>query len=402
MSPLAITILIIGAIGHVVLWCAIVNRIHAWGLPRRWIDALTILSGLALIALPLATLGVIFRIKYPPSIAQATILSRVAWCYVGFCNVVLAFSIIQRLLWFRHTERAAAVLKNHTTRISWPTSAEPFIAPGIPGLLGRLPGNQVLRVCIHEKQIAIPRLKESTKLRIAHISDLHMSGRLARGYFEQIAENVNTARPDVIAITGDIIEREHCLNWIPQTLGQLRAPGGVYYVLGNHDLHVDESRLNNALSAAGLLHVGGTCRQIEVHGNPIMLAGNELPWYGPASSFAACPPHDAEGLPLRILLAHSPDQFAWAKANDVDLMLAGHLHGGQVRLPILGAILSPSRHGVRYAQGVFTAGNTVMHVSRGTGSLTPVRYNCPPEIAILTLVAKRQDTEQAQKNRERS
>src|SRR4051794_30261565 len=105
MSPLAITILIIGAIGHVVLWCAIVNRIHAWGLPRRWIDALTILSGLALIALPLATLGVIFRIKYPPSIAQATILSRVAWCYVGFCNVVLAFSITQRLLWFRHTER---------------------------------------------------------------------------------------------------------------------------------------------------------------------------------------------------------------------------------------------------------------------------------------------------------
>ena len=66
-------------------------------------------------------------------------------------------------------------------------------------------------------------------------------------------------------------------------------------------------------------------------------------------------------------------------------MLAGHNHGGQVRLPFVGAILAPSRHGVRYAAGAFRSGNTVMHVSRGTSCLTPLRYNCPPEIALLIL-----------------
>jgi predicted MPP superfamily phosphohydrolase len=87
------------------------------------------------------------------------------------------------------------------------------------------------------------------------------------------------------------------------------------------------------------------------------------------------------------LLAHSPDQFGWAQANEVDLMLAGHNHGGQVCLPLLGPIVAPSLHGVRYGSGTFRAGNTVMHVSRGTSSLTPLRWNCPPEIAVLTLRA---------------
>jgi predicted MPP superfamily phosphohydrolase len=85
------------------------------------------------------------------------------------------------------------------------------------------------------------------------------------------------------------------------------------------------------------------------------------------------------------LLAHSPDQFQWAQENDIDLMLAGHLHGGQVRLPILGAFLAPSIYGVRYAAGVFTAENTTLHVSRGVSSLMPLRFRCPPEIAILVL-----------------
>src|SRR6185295_18816027 len=140
-----------------------------------------------------------------------------------------------------------------------------------------------------------------------------------------------------------------------------------------------------ALTSAGLVHLSAECRQISVRGVPVILGGNELPWFKPPSNFDNVPLHDESGLPLRILLAHSPDEFKWAQANDVDLVLAGHLHGGQVRLPLLGPIVAPSRYGIRYAHGVFTAGNTVMHVSRGTSSLTPLRYNCPPEITSLTL-----------------
>jgi len=188
-----------------------------------------------------------------------------------------------------------------------------------------------------------------------------------------------------VAITGDLVERNECLSWIPDTFGRLRAKGGIYYVLGNHDKHVDEEELHARLADAGLIYVGGAWRQTTVRGVSVVLAGNELPWYPPAADLSDCPPHDGDGLPLRIVLSHSPDQFAWARRHDVDLLLAGHNHGGQVNLPLLGAILAPSKHGVRYASGAFRAGSKVMHVSRGTACLTPVRYFCPAEVAILVL-----------------
>jgi hypothetical protein len=218
-----------------------------------------------------------------------------------------------------------------------------------------------------------------------------MCGRITRRYFERVVEETNSLDADIIAITGDIVERESCIAWIPETLGRLRAAGGVYFVLGNHDRHVDVGRLRAALADCGLIHLGADRRELTVRGLSVILGGNELPWFEPASNFDTCPPRNEFGLPLRILLAHSPDEFAWAQAHDIDLILAGHLHGGQIRLPLFGAIVSPSRYGVRYACGVFSAGNTVMHVSRGTGSLTPVRYLCPPEISLLALVAGQPD-----------
>jgi predicted MPP superfamily phosphohydrolase len=160
----------------------------------------------------------------------------------------------------------------------------------------------------------------------------------------------------------------------------------VYYVLGNHDRRVDFQRLNSALADAGLIHLGGQRQTITVRDATLLLAGNELPWFKPVADFSGPPPSAIDPPPsLRIVLAHTPDQFHWAQQHNFDLMLAGHNHGGQVCLPFIGPILAPSLHGVRYAAGVFRAGNTVMHVSRGTSGLTPIRFNCPPEIAILVL-----------------
>jgi predicted MPP superfamily phosphohydrolase len=288
-----------------------------------------------------------------------------------------------------HRERVGAVIENHTTNINLRHETQkPLAAPGVASLLSRLPGNQVFDLRVQEKQLVIPRLSSRHDgVRIAHLSDLHMSGRITKSYFERVVEQVNRTEPDIVAITGDLVERPECLDWIPDTFGQLRAASGVFYVLGNHDKHVDEHRLHAMLADAGLVYLGRTWRQLTIREVPLILAGNELPWYAPAADLRDCPPRDSSGAPSRIVLAHSPDQFGWAQKHDVDLILAGHNHGGQVRLPLLGPILAPSRHGVRYAAGAFRAGNTVMHVSRGTACLTPVRYNCPPEIALLVLRA---------------
>ncbi len=123
-------------------------------------------------------------------------------------------------------------------------------------------------------------------------------------------------------------------------------------------------------------------------GSPVVLAGNELPWFKPAADLGQCPPTVNGKRPLRVVLSHSPDQLGWARTHDCDLMLAGHTHGGQIRLPGIGPILSPSLHGSRHASGTFYYEPTVLHVSRGIAGTRPLRLNCPPEVAHLVCTAK--------------
>jgi predicted MPP superfamily phosphohydrolase len=382
---MALTLLIVGAVGHVVLWVALINRAHALGLPRRWVNLLTLLCLAALAVAPLAVLAALFY-QFGPETTLTRLAATAAWTYILLCAGVCVVSILQRWYLSRHPERDATLLANHTSQLSLDNTTEPLTAPGIPTWLSRLPGNQVLKICTQEKEISLPHLAAAHDgLRIAHLTDLHMSGRLTRAFFEQVVDQVNRAEVDLVAVTGDIVEGNEFLDWLPSTLGRLKSRYGVYYVLGNHDRRADETRLRAALSDAGLISVGRTWIQIFPNGSPLILAGNELPWYKPAADLRNCPQGIGSDRPTRVLLAHSPDQFKWAQRHDFDLMLAGHLHGGQVRLPLLGAITSPSMHGVRYAAGLFTAGSTVMHVSRGIGALTPLRYSCPPEIAMLIL-----------------
>ncbi len=379
-------IIIVGCLGHAILWATLVNRVHSLGIERRWIDLLTVLCGIAVVSIPVALAVVLFQTD---DNGVRFLARNAALVYLAACAMWSIVAVGLRLWLVFHPERRGALAENHTTRINLRQEApQPLAAPGVSDWLTRLPGNQVFQLCIQEKQLPIPRLTAQHQgVRVAHLSDLHMSGRITKSYFERVVDHVNGCEPDIVAITGDLVERNECLNWIPDTIGRLRAAGGVYYVLGNHDRHVDEKRLHAMLADVGLVYLGGTWTQTTVRGTPIVLAGNEVPWYPPAADLSDCPAHDALGVPIRVVLAHSPDQFHWAKERNVDLILAGHNHGGQVNLPLLGAVLVPSKHGVRYAAGAFRSGKTVMHVSRGTACLIPVRYFCPAEIALLVLQA---------------
>jgi predicted MPP superfamily phosphohydrolase len=381
-----LVLLILAAIGHVVLWVALVNRLHAVAIPRIWIHVLTGVCGAALVVIPLVVAHIIYWQWRSLELSSESLTIVAATSYMLACGVLCVASIVRWCYLRWHPERRGVVLANHTSCRPAATTGANLVASGIPTWLAYVPFNQALDICVQEEHLAIPRLaREREGVRIAHLSDLHMSGRITKAYFEQVVEHVNRCEPDIVAITGDLVERNKCLDWIPDTLGRLRAPGGVYYVLGNHDQHVDVNRLHRELAKAGLVHLGGTWQHITARNCPLILAGNELPWFTTAADLRACPPHDSSGVPLRVLLSHSPDQFEWAERHEIDLMLAGHNHGGQIRLPIVGAILAPSLNGVRYAAGAYRHGSTVMHVSRGTASLSPIRIHCPPEIAVLTL-----------------
>lgn len=254
--------------------------------------------------------------------------------------------------------------------------------------LTALPFNQTFELEVSKKKIALGSLPKALDgLTVTHLTDLHFSGRLQRRYFEEIIRHTNELGSDLIAVTGDLVDKAACIDWLPHTLGQLRAPLGVYFILGNHDLRVDATVVRNTLTEAGLIDMGGRWTVIDVRGEQLLIAGNELPWIGPAANLHDAPPLAVEGGPIRLLLAHTPDQFSWARQNGFDLMLAGHNHGGQFQFPPIGPFVAPSRFGVKYAAGTFFQQPTVMHVSRGISALVPIRFNCRPEVTGIELHA---------------
>jgi uncharacterized protein len=260
------------------------------------------------------------------------------------------------------------------------------LSGAVATVLGSLPLNEALKLSVDRKRLALPRLPEELEgLTIAHITDLHMTGRLDREFYEVVTRQLNDLRPDVIAVTGDVIEQSECVPWLEKTLGALCAPLGVYFILGNHDAFVDAGQTREILGDCGLTCLSGRWLKAEWNGVPITLGGNELPWMKPAADLEQLTPRQPSRLEFRLVLCHTPDQFGWCVRADADLALAGHTHGGQIQFPILGSIMSPSLHGTRYACGVFRRGDTVLHVSRGVSGETPLRWRCPPEIALLEL-----------------
>jgi predicted MPP superfamily phosphohydrolase len=380
------TALALAALGHGFLWSALVNRIHAWGGPRRVIKLLTILCGLALIGLP----ALILLRTWPAGISTFNPFDSplVIRGYLIACTAIGTGSLILKP-WIEAKRCDPTVLKSWSydrRDISKALGRKPLVG-ALAKTLGALPGNECLTLSIDRKQLALPRLPAELRgLTIAHLSDLHMTGRLDCDFFSYVARQVNDLRPDVIAITGDIIEEHSCRPWLEETLGQLCAPLGVYFILGNHDSFIDTNETRKALVNSGLTSLTGRWLKADWNGAAVTLGGNELPWTGPAAPLDELPLRNPEAPEFRLVLCHTPDQFRWCQRADADLALAGHTHGGQVQLPLLGVVASPSAYGTRYACGVFRRGNTVMHVTRGVGGETPLRWRCPPELALLELI----------------
>jgi len=381
-----ILLLLWALIGHAFLWVALVNRIHGTAIPRPISHPLTLSCFACLVLLPIA-----FGFWYlPPGfvVRGSFHWPHVPWpvlLYLGTCWVAAA-TITLWWGWRVAVHRPPHVLRFHHTRsVKLDENAAPRQAQHF---LVRLPGNEILQLDVTERAIDVPRLALPLDgLSIVHMSDFHFTGRVAKAYFQEVVRRANQLDADLVAITGDLVDRGEFIDWIPDTLGRLRARHGVYFVLGNHDIRVDTGRLRHVLTRCRLIDLGGRWMELEICGEPIVLAGNELPWIVPAADMKSCPPRTPDGGPLRIVLSHSPDQLDWAQTRDVDLLLAGHTHGGQIRFPLIGPIFSPSSLGVKYASGLFYAPPTIMHVTRGLSGELPVRLNCPPEMAHLVLHA---------------
>lgn len=376
--------------GHVALGTIIINRLHATALPR-W-------------AKKIIDIIWMFWHALIPMIWFAWVIDSSefwgewsAWKPLIFIHLVICAAAAVSLIpgWLKRSitrQTTEFQLSNHTSVVDMKKELGKRPTPStISRLCSYVPLNEILHLHVNEKVIVLPRLDPKLDgLTITHFSDVHYTGQISEDFHHEVVRRANELGSDMIAVTGDLIDKRRCMSWLGDILGQLRAEHGVYFVLGNHDLRVkNEFGVRNALTTQGLTDLGRRWMQVEVRSCPIVLAGNELPWFGPAADMSDCPKRDSNNSALRILLSHAPDQISWARTNHFDLMLAGHTHGGQVQFPVVGPVLSPSRYGVRYASGTFYEAPTMMHVSRGISGTRHLRINAPPELTKIVLKAER-------------
>ena len=231
--------------------------------------------------------------------------------------------------------------------------------------------------------------------RIAHVSDLH-NAEMGKDN-EKLLTILRDADPDMIAITGDLIDSrstnvEIALNFIREAVKI--AP--CYYVTGNHEARVNEyDELKSGMEAAGVIVLEDARTEISLEGKTITLIGVNDPSYqtdylfGDSETVMNTKLEElhTENDGFTVLLSHRPELFDAYTDHGMDLVLSGHAHGGQFRLPFIGGLVAPNQ-GLfpKYDAGLFSEGSTTMIVSRGVGnSIIPIRINNRPEIVTVTL-----------------
>ncbi len=221
---------------------------------------------------------------------------------------------------------------------------------------------------------------------LVHVTDIHYGFLMPLFVIKKIINRVNRIKKDMVVCTGDYVHLSNGASNIDKVMPEvlkLKAPKGVWSVLGNHDHRAGKNRCLHWLEK-GNQNLRHRAVEIKKRGKSIWIGGAGDLWEdrpGIDRAFEKTP--DAA---CKILLAHNPDTADTYFRKRVDLMISGHTHGGQVRIPFFGAPLLPVNNKA-YEKGLVRTGKTPVFISKGLGwAILPVRFNCRPEIAVLHLI----------------
>jgi predicted MPP superfamily phosphohydrolase len=259
---------------------------------------------------------------------------------------------------------------------------EALCGEGPGAWLLRLPRNESFQLAVREWDLTIPGLPKALDgFEIVQLTDLHFAPCYNRRFFELATMECRVWNPDLLIVTGDLVEDHETIGWIEPVLGHLESRRGKFAVLGNHDQDHQPEAITGELERLGFTTLEGQWTTLELGGTTLAIGGTSAPW-GRLFEAQEIPPAD-----FRILLSHSPDLFYRAQDWKVELMFSGHNHGGQIRLPLVGAVFVPSKYSRRFDRGFFRQKGTLLYVSEGLGGMHPVRYHCPPEVCRFVLRA---------------
>jgi uncharacterized protein len=238
---------------------------------------------------------------------------------------------------------------------------------------------------LHLKLAGLP--KAFRGMRILQFSDTHLGFHFHEKHLGELAEKIRDEKPDMVCFTGDLVDRSEFpeSEGIIHVLQTIQAPLGCYSVLGNHDYHKNSNEVQSILEQSGFRCLRNQAVTLLKDGDPFTIAGVEDMAKGKPNIRTALQGVDPNGFIL--LLSHCPDYARHVINHSVDLQLSGHSHGGQVRLPFVGAVAYPP-FGSLYPDGQYSLGDGKMtlYTNRGIGvSQLPVRFMCQPELTVFTL-----------------
>lgn len=244
------------------------------------------------------------------------------------------------------------------------------------------------------QEISLPRWPAALNgFKIAVLSDFHYDPVFSVHPLRAAIPVVNALQPDLIALTGDFVSepslgrtrRQAALAAEPcaRLLRQLTAPHGLWAVMGNHDVLTDPDLVTSILRSSGIQVLLNQSTPLEQAGARFWLSGVDDVMQGDSdlnATLTVVPKQEAT-----VLLAHEPDYADFVARHPVDLQISGHSHGGQVRLPFLPPFYEPPL-ARKYIAGLYQVGPLTLYTNRGLGTVGfPVRFDCPPEITLITL-----------------
>lgn len=259
-------------------------------------------------------------------------------------------------------------------------------------------------------RLSVPVDRDIGRLSILHVSDTHHAGSRERLVRFLRTVPLHVGRPDIVIATGDLIEDDAGIEPITDALNSLDARYGRFYVLGSHDYfqsgfqsytkyfsskenrppvkHADTALLERKLQGAGWVSLANRTEFIDFGVGRIRIAGVDDPYLQRDTDAHI---QRSSGERFAIGLTHSPDSISRWMLTGFDLVLAGHTHAGQVRLPGIGALVTNSGLPSALAGGLHRIGAGWLHVSPGlgTGRFAPIRFNCRPEVTLLELEGPR-------------
>ncbi|MDB5311135.1 MAG: putative metallophosphoesterase [Gemmataceae bacterium] len=233
-------------------------------------------------------------------------------------------------------------------------------------------------------------------LKIAHLTDFHCGQHIPTGYLEDALARTAAEKPDVIALTGDFVHKGYRhVSLAGKLFRHLKAPLGVYAVLGNHDFSVRNAlgirrypglhrAVADALGAEGVKVLRNESVRFDRGGSGLVVAGVDDLWSresDPGAALAGTCPHTP-----RVVLAHNPQSVEQLVGHRFDLLLSGHTHGGQVNWPGLGRVLL-GKKAKRWAAGLYPHADGHVYVNKGVGFGWRFRFGVRPEVAVFTLKA---------------